>query len=66
MPELAWQKSTYSAEAANCVYVAAPTSDTIHLREGDAPDVILRTTPDRMRELIRTVKAGHPPSSAQE
>ncbi|KUO19007.1 DUF397 domain-containing protein [Streptomyces dysideae] len=36
MPELTWQKSTYSAEAANCVEIAA-TPTTIHIRDSKTP-----------------------------
>ncbi|BCL30256.1 DUF397 domain-containing protein [Streptomyces aurantiacus] len=54
-----WQKSTYSAEAANCVYVAACPTGTIHLRESDEPSVALTTTRPGLRELIRSLKA-HP------
>jgi hypothetical protein len=57
MSELTWQKSTHSAEAANCLYVAAAASEAIHLRESDEPDVIVTTSPDSLRELIRTLKA---------
>jgi len=57
MQELAWQKSTYSAEAANCVYVAALASGTIHLRESDDPVVIIATTRPCLRELIRSLKS---------
>ncbi|MGP4085914.1 DUF397 domain-containing protein [Streptomyces sp. KR55] len=32
MPELAWHKSTYSAEAANCVEIAS-TPTIIHIRD---------------------------------
>ncbi|MGN5379266.1 DUF397 domain-containing protein [Streptomyces lasalocidi] len=32
MPELAWQKSKYSAEAANCVEIAT-TLSAIHIRD---------------------------------
>ncbi|MFI6404186.1 DUF397 domain-containing protein [Streptomyces sp. NPDC050548] len=52
-----WQKSTYSGDASNCVNIAATTPDTIHLRESDAPDVILTTTAERLRHLIRTLKS---------
>ncbi|MFJ2263243.1 DUF397 domain-containing protein [Streptomyces sp. NPDC087844] len=62
MPELTWQKSSYSAEAANCLFVAAAPTGTVHLRESDAPDTVLTTTRPRMRELIRTLKA-QPPAS---
>ncbi|MDX3574853.1 DUF397 domain-containing protein [Streptomyces sp. ID05-47C] len=56
MPELTWQKSTYSAEAANCVYVATSPSGTIHLRESDQPDVILTTTAPSLHALICDIK----------
>ncbi|QQM43020.1 DUF397 domain-containing protein [Streptomyces liliifuscus] len=61
MPELTWQKSSYSAEAANCVYVATTSTGTVHLRESDEPDVILVTTRPRLHELIRTLKAHSSP-----
>ncbi|MFE0453152.1 DUF397 domain-containing protein [Streptomyces sp. NPDC058914] len=56
MSELHWQKSTYSPDASNCVYVAAPTPGTIHLRESDEPDVILSTTTPGLRALISGLK----------
>ncbi|WP_327403632.1 DUF397 domain-containing protein [Streptomyces sp. NBC_01288] len=52
-----WQKSTYSGDASNCVNVATSAPDTIHLRESDTPEVILTTTTDRLRHLIRTLKS---------
>lgn len=51
-----WQKSTYSGDGSNCVYIAATSSGTIHLRESDAPEVILITTRPRLGALIRTLK----------
>ncbi|NGO14853.1 DUF397 domain-containing protein, partial [Streptomyces sp. HC44] len=46
MSALDWQKSTFSGDQANCLYLAAsPTTETIHLRESDTPDTILTTTP---------------------
>lgn len=52
-----WQKSTYSPDGSNCVYIAAAPDNTIHLRESDDPDITLTTTPDRLHALIRTLKA---------
>ncbi|MEU2911592.1 DUF397 domain-containing protein [Streptomyces massasporeus] len=46
MPELTWQKSTYSAEAANCVEIAT-TSTTVHIRDSknpNSPHLTLRAT----------------------
>lgn len=61
MAELTWQKSTHSAEAANCVYLTASTANTIHLRESDKPEVTLTTTPAALHELIRTLKTAQAP-----
>ncbi|PAZ14878.1 DUF397 domain-containing protein [Streptomyces sp. SA15] len=56
MHTLAWQKSTYSPDGSNCVYVAAASTGTIHLRESDEPEVTLATTPAALHELIRIFK----------
>ncbi|MGW5866385.1 DUF397 domain-containing protein [Streptomyces sp. NPDC055239] len=61
MTELHWQKSSFSeAAGANCVYVAATHATeppkTIHLRESDAPETALTTTPAALAALIRTLK----------
>jgi hypothetical protein len=53
-----WQKSSYSGEAANCLYIAAPDDGTIKLRESDDPAVIVTTTPEKLKEFILGVKAG--------
>jgi Domain of unknown function (DUF397) len=55
---LDWQKSSYSGNAGNCVYLAAADDGTIKIRESDAPDVILTTTPENLKALILGVKAG--------
>jgi hypothetical protein len=54
---LMWQKSTYSPDGSNCVYVAATPTGQIHLRESDEPGIVLTTNPDRLRGLIRSIKA---------
>jgi hypothetical protein len=53
-----WQKSSYCAEASSCVNVAATPNGAIRLRESEAPDVIVTTTPEKLRAFIRGVKAG--------
>ncbi|MEV7778959.1 DUF397 domain-containing protein [Kitasatospora sp. NPDC088351] len=53
-----WQKSSYSADAANCIYVAATPDGTIKLRESDDPDTVITTTPDNLRAFVLGVKAG--------
>ncbi|MGW3043833.1 DUF397 domain-containing protein [Kitasatospora sp. NPDC001159] len=53
-----WQKSSFSGDTANCIYVAAAPDSAIKIRESDAPDVIIATTPDKLRAFLRGVKAG--------
>ena len=53
-----WQKSSFSGNAANCVYVRTDPNGTIHLRESDVPDAILATTPTTFDAFIRAAKAG--------
>ncbi|MFI1212073.1 hypothetical protein ACH4UV_31235 [Streptomyces sp. NPDC020802] len=36
--------------------MATTSTDIVHLRESDEPDVILLTTRPRLHELIRTLK----------
>ncbi|QEU92252.1 DUF397 domain-containing protein [Streptomyces kanamyceticus] len=56
MPELAWQKSTYSSEASSCVNIATAPDGTIRLRESDEPEAILSTSRAQLGTLIRAVK----------
>ncbi|MEV0259959.1 DUF397 domain-containing protein [Streptomyces sp. NPDC050617] len=58
MPAPVWQKSSYSQEGSNCLYVAAAAPHIIKLRESDTPDVILTTTPTSLHAFIRAAKAG--------
>lgn len=57
---LNWQKSSYSQHGANCVNVAISSDRTPHIlvRESDAPDVIVTTTPARLAELLHRIKSG--------
>ncbi|MCZ4095752.1 DUF397 domain-containing protein [Streptomyces sp. So13.3] len=58
MPTMDWQKSSYSNQGANCLYIARTSDGTIRLRESDDPDVILRTTPAALRAFLQALKAG--------
>ncbi|KAA6214645.1 DUF397 domain-containing protein [Streptomyces albofaciens JCM 4342] len=59
MDQGTWQKSSFSGEGANCVYVAAEEGgEGISLMESDAPDTVLRAAPQGLRGLIAHVKAG--------
>ncbi|MFJ4188589.1 DUF397 domain-containing protein [Kitasatospora sp. NPDC089509] len=53
-----WQKSSFSGDAANCVYVSAVADCAVRIRESDDPDRVITTTPATFRALIRGVKAG--------
>ncbi|MFF6999220.1 DUF397 domain-containing protein [Streptomyces sp. NPDC008313] len=61
MTALAWQKSTFSGDQANCVHLAARTpTGPVHLRESDDPDIILTTTPGALAALIRALTWNSP------
>ncbi len=56
MPELHWQKSSYSGgPEGNCLYVATAPDGMIRLRESDTPDVILTTALAGLAALIQYV-----------
>ncbi|MFH8981882.1 DUF397 domain-containing protein [Streptomyces varsoviensis] len=60
MPELSWQKSTFSeGPGVNCVELAAQAAN-IHLRESDAPGVALTTSRECLRALLRYIRTGEP------
>lgn len=56
MPELRWQKSTYSQEASACIYLATALDTTLHLRESDEPDIVLHASRPALAALIAAVK----------
>lgn len=53
-----WRKSSYSPNAANCVYVHNDRDGALQLRESDEPDTILATAPVTFGTFIRAAKAG--------
>ncbi|MEU1118656.1 MULTISPECIES: DUF397 domain-containing protein [unclassified Streptomyces] len=56
MTTLDWQKSSFSGDQANCIYVAAADPvDRVHLQESDDPATTLTTTPKALAALIRTL-----------
>lgn len=58
MDPLAWQKSSFSGEAANCVNVAAAPDGTLRLRESDDPDVIIAASRAGLSALLASIKTG--------
>ncbi|MDX3669652.1 DUF397 domain-containing protein [Streptomyces europaeiscabiei] len=58
MSELSWLKSSFSGEGGNnCVEIAAPTPESIAVREGESPARVLTTDRAALRALMRSVKA---------
>jgi len=58
MPELTWQKSSFSGSGQNdCLEVASTSTGALHLRESEDPGTVL--TPDRraLRGLLGHLKA---------
>jgi hypothetical protein len=57
MPGITWQKSSFSNEQDGCVELAS-ADRLVHIREGDIPDVVVRTSRVRLGTLLSSVKAG--------
>lgn len=54
-----WQKSSYSGggDGSDCIELTA-RDGAVLLRESDDPDVVVSTTPAKLRAFILGVKAG--------
>ncbi|MFE3887486.1 DUF397 domain-containing protein [Streptomyces lydicus] len=52
-----WRKSSFSEQGDNCVELALYDGEIL-VRESDIPDVIVRTTPDKLRAFLAGAKAG--------
>ncbi|MEW1721099.1 DUF397 domain-containing protein [Streptomyces sp. NPDC093109] len=61
-----WQKSSYSGTAGNCINIAAADDGTVKIVESDSPDVIVTTTPEKLRAFILGIKAGEFDHFAEE
>lgn len=57
MSAFEWQKSSYSAEGANCVNIAAAPDGLLRLRESTDPGTTLTVRPAALRGLLRAIKA---------
>ncbi|WP_409471945.1 DUF397 domain-containing protein [Streptomyces sp. HC307] len=59
MPQLVWQKSSFSTGGeGECVELAAAAPGQVHLRESDRPNEITTTTTGALSALLATLKAG--------
>jgi hypothetical protein len=63
MPELDWQKSTYSQEASACVHLATTPTGTILLRESDDPAEAILTTGSRQLGALISAFRSEPATS---
>ncbi|MBH1934082.1 DUF397 domain-containing protein [Streptomyces sp. AV19] len=58
MSPFVWQKSTFSANAANCVNVGIDPCGRVRLRESEQPEVVLSATRAVLRGLLTAIVAG--------
>jgi hypothetical protein len=57
MPELNWQKSSFSGgPEGNCLNVAAAPDGTLRLRESDEPRKVIATAPEGLAALLKRLK----------
>ncbi|WP_310728965.1 DUF397 domain-containing protein [Streptomyces sp. N2A] len=55
--ELRWQKSSFSASNEQCLETARASGEIL-IRESDDPQVVVRTTPEKLAAFILGVKNG--------
>ncbi|GAA0696023.1 hypothetical protein GCM10009548_80540 [Streptomyces malaysiensis subsp. malaysiensis] len=58
MTDVKWRKSSFSTDGANCVELAVTDGISIHIRESDEPEAVIRTSPAALGVLIGAIKAG--------
>ena len=51
-----WQKSTFSPDGSDCVYLATTPTGTILLRESDEPETVVATGPRQLGALIAALR----------
>ncbi|WP_461032848.1 DUF397 domain-containing protein [Streptomyces mayteni] len=57
---VAWQKSSFSGQASNCVNLAiAPDGAGVWLRESDEPAVVLASGQEAMLGLLSAIRQGY-------
>ncbi|MGW1076203.1 DUF397 domain-containing protein [Streptomyces sp. NPDC002537] len=59
MPDLIWQKSSFSGSGQDdCVEIAVTPGKLINLRESDRPDTVLNLPPATLRALLAHTRNG--------
>ncbi|MEU5331041.1 DUF397 domain-containing protein [Streptomyces parvus] len=56
--EIKWQKSSFSGGGGEQCVELAENAGAILMRESDDPEVIVQTSPEKLRAFIAGVKAG--------
>lgn len=57
MPQLAWQKSTFSTgDQGECIELSTDPTGRIHLRESDRPTEIATTSPTALAGLLAALR----------
>jgi len=59
IPPHTWQKSSFSPDGSDCVFLATTPAGTILLRESDDPEVVLTTGPRQLGTLIAALRTTH-------
>ncbi|MEV6673123.1 DUF397 domain-containing protein [Streptomyces sp. NPDC051162] len=57
MSDIQWQKSSFSTEGNDCMEIAR-SAEAILMRESDTPDLIVTTSPQKLRAFLLGAKAG--------
>ncbi|GHF45998.1 hypothetical protein GCM10010218_29040 [Streptomyces mashuensis] len=53
-----WQKSSFSAQASNCINVGVTDDGSLLLRESTAPDAVLNVPAAALRGLLSVLRSG--------
>ncbi|RLU96767.1 DUF397 domain-containing protein [Streptomyces griseocarneus] len=62
MSDISWQKSSFSTEDNDCIELSR-SAGTLRMRESDVPQLVITTSPAKLRAFLLGVKArefGHP------
>ncbi|MEW2581465.1 DUF397 domain-containing protein [Streptomyces syringium] len=57
MSDIQWQKSSFSTDGNECIELAR-SGEAVLMRESDAPDLIVTSTPSKLSAFLKGVKAG--------
>lgn len=55
--DIQWRKSSFSEQTDNCLELASHGGGIL-MRESDDPDVVVRTTPEKLRAFLAGAKSG--------